>query len=1282
MADNDITLDLYNEQNIVAEVNEKDKEESIIVNLIQQPDIVVEMSEQGPQGLQGPAGPTGPQGPRGAQGEQGPVGPQGPKGETALTVNVNNTVTLQANQPAFVENVGTNKDILLNFGIPKGANGGTGTGVDIGTIITSLSRKAPENFYHTWGEEITREENPELYQACLDGTLPTKNSSNGGVTTIYAPNGIFKQTAGTNTLDINEDVVIELAKVGGVVDWNGIYNPQPTGNITLASFQENVETQVLMFTEGGLNEVHFRLLEGPYSGKLAEAPTSPINNTLYFNTTDNTYYIYEGGNWNQYGAEGVGYVWLGAIIVTADPTTATWDDAPFVSADVTTSGLSDYDIELIANKGNCGYFGLDTISQSVRVPTMREVFLEEDSSNPGSYKEAGLPNINGTFYGLFTSVGDPGWTGAFSADKISYKRAGGEVVTGGNATFDASRSNEVYGNSTTVQPEAISVYFYVCVKKYSSMEVGPYFTPHLDNNGELTWTNNGGLVNPEPINIKGQAGEKAFTVTIGDVETLPAGEDATVTNVGTEANQVWDISIPQGLSGNNGLAMFDTILKDHILTYEETKGLALQGTYVYKEAVAGSRYGYPDFYNKCIEEYHDENNTNAFSVGYNVELIGSLSDYYGYLYNFSSSNYIRTSDSFSLGNSFEIVTEIKTGSTFATYEALFQSMPEYTGVKTYLDSGKVAIQLSSNGTSYDIGAVTVSEPLEVSTSYRIKVTYDGSYYKVFKTTDLNTNAVYEEIISIQSNTQVAPSSYFRFGIDDNLSYPFQGGIDTKDSYIKIGNSKPFVFAQNCVKNQNGHRYVDIAYKDSIDTIFQTRGTAWYYLVDEENERIFLPRNNYFDQVTDDTSSVGQSVDAGLPNISGALNGVMFKGSVSGTGAFSIVSQPTNADPYNGASPVYNLAFNASRSSSIYGKSTTVQPNSVKKLLYIVVGNTTATNTVTNVVDTTTTENDTIPLFTGMYFDFTPNNPSWLKAGKQKNSGSIYTFCYNELVNELTNPKYNIYVIEEQNMVSGVDYSEYWKINQDEITFTCPIRTTERILVAKKEPTNNDPTWYNLYSDGWCEQGGKSQSKGPTDVSLIKSYTNLEYSVLLTCNQTGAGNADITPRVIQLNENSFRYWAEQAYSNVVTWEAKGYTEIPTVSEYTENANLYFKVANAVQNLELLDVGEVLEAVNNVVPNNKGLITSYSMPDYSAGISVSSFPFTAPCDGTIAISTYKAEGGSHYIYINGVKIAGQYNSNNSYYTNIGGEFLINKSDILTKDNAWNIAVCVFFPLKGTK
>lgn len=39
---------------------------------------------------------------------------------------------------------------------------------------------------------------------------------------------------------------------------------------------------------------------------------------------------------------------------------------------------------------------------------------------------------------------------------------------------------------------------------------GYTYTPHIDENGELTWTNNGGLTNPDPINIKGPKGEQGL----------------------------------------------------------------------------------------------------------------------------------------------------------------------------------------------------------------------------------------------------------------------------------------------------------------------------------------------------------------------------------------------------------------------------------------------------------------------------------------------------------------------------------------------------------------------------------------------------------------------------------------------------------------------------------------------------------------------------------------------------------------------------------------------------
>ena len=51
--------------------------------------------------------------------------------------------------------------------------------------------------------------------------------------------------------------------------------------------------------------------------------------------------------------------------------------------------------------------------------------------------------------------------------------------------------------------------------------VGPYFTPTVSPSGDLGWTNNGGLPNPSPVNIKGSPGTsltiKGVAATVGDL---------------------------------------------------------------------------------------------------------------------------------------------------------------------------------------------------------------------------------------------------------------------------------------------------------------------------------------------------------------------------------------------------------------------------------------------------------------------------------------------------------------------------------------------------------------------------------------------------------------------------------------------------------------------------------------------------------------------------------------------------------------------------------------------
>lgn len=79
----------------------------------------------------------------------------------------------------------------------------------------------------------------------------------------------------------------------------------------------------------------------------------------------------------------------------------------------------------------------------------------------GTTVEAGLPNITGTLsevMGNFYAY--PSGSGAFSVKGIGRSLENGSSGNYGNISFDASKSNAIYGRSSTVQPAAYYVHIW------------------------------------------------------------------------------------------------------------------------------------------------------------------------------------------------------------------------------------------------------------------------------------------------------------------------------------------------------------------------------------------------------------------------------------------------------------------------------------------------------------------------------------------------------------------------------------------------------------------------------------------------------------------------------------------------------------------------------------------------------------------------------------------------------------------------------------------------------
>ena len=116
------------------------------------------------------------------------------------------------------------------------------------------------------------------------------------------------------------------------------------------------------------------------------------------------------------------------------------------------------------------------------------------------------------------------------------------------------------------------------------------------------------------------------------------------------------------------------------------------------------------------------------------------------------------------------------------------------------------------------------------------------------------------------------------------------------------------------------------------------GKEVYNCVSGNTFKVPTIKNGAFIQQALSDSELGKSYNAGLPNITGSASGSRMANISEMTGAFSVTGRSTVKNFANGddGTKLNGFDFNASRSSSIYGNSETVQPNAVAMRYFVVV----------------------------------------------------------------------------------------------------------------------------------------------------------------------------------------------------------------------------------------------------------------------------------------------------------------------------------------------------------
>jgi hypothetical protein len=165
--------------------------------------------------------------PKGDTGAAGPTGPAGAKGDAAATINVGTTATGNPGTNASVTNSGTSSAAVLNFVIPKGADGAAGatgpTGpqgpagsdASLSSITTTVSLAIPAGTsYGVSSDWYPVVDNYKSIGAITNGTTVFEN---------HRWKTIYSNTAAISTSDINSKKDITETDLG--LDFINALNP-------------------------------------------------------------------------------------------------------------------------------------------------------------------------------------------------------------------------------------------------------------------------------------------------------------------------------------------------------------------------------------------------------------------------------------------------------------------------------------------------------------------------------------------------------------------------------------------------------------------------------------------------------------------------------------------------------------------------------------------------------------------------------------------------------------------------------------------------------------------------------------------------------------------------------------------------------------------------------------------------------------------------------------------------------------------------------------------------
>lgn len=496
---------------------------------------------------------------------------------------------------------------------------------------------------------------------------------------------------------------------------------------------------------------------------------------------------------------------------------------------------------------------------------------------------------------------------------------------------------------------------------------------------------------------------------------------------------------------------------------------------------------------------------------------------------------------------------------------------------------------NSNGTLYIQIVNTTSQVLSISQAqlenhlgefYNAEFISNGTNYS-FKTT-FDDGTVFETSSSIE--TPFILPSILQVGKINSLT---TGSIDLNSFKIYVDGNLVY---QPCLKipytqSKTGSKIVDGVYKDRVQDLYEQTGIASYYTIDETNQNFTLPMGEIYGMIEKNSYTNGYQPPLFMPQWADhELGNTSFLRA----DTFSWHNGATYSNGYNELLSEYNNSASTTKTDTI-GTVTITYKLTPKGYKICVADQVTNLTTLYNnvgiawyyVLDTTNTQfklprtkwgfkglrnnvgniiAETLPNITGSwsgaeYFTVTSSSSgafTWVNAnggysgGYGSAAGAGFTFDASKSSSIYKNGAH----VQEQ----GTQMYLYFYIGQytpEAVEQTAGLnaelfnnkmdrdlsnRTSNIHFVT--QTYQNGTSWYRIYDDNWCEQGGVISG---TTTTLLKPYKNTNYTIFLGYTAGTDGCWYTNNKKTSSFQQYVKYYGinAQADSQANYWKACGY-----------------------------------------------------------------------------------------------------------------------------------------------